>query len=59
MSAKNTRVIENAALINPIWSSILAYSCVFIGLFGILLFPDISDPELVAPTFFTHSQIHG
>lgn len=52
MSAKNTRVIENAALINPIWSSILAYSCVFIGLFGILLLPDISDPELVAPTFF-------
>jgi sodium/proline symporter len=52
MAARDTKVIEDSALINPIWASLLTYSCVFIGLFGIILLPNLSDPELTAPTFF-------
>ena len=52
MSAKSVREITKSILINPIWASVFAYACVLLGLFGVILLPGLSDPELAAPTFF-------
>lgn len=52
MSAKSARTITNSIPINVIWAVIFTYACVFLGLFGIVLLPGLSDPELAAATFF-------
>ncbi|MGQ9759366.1 MAG: sodium/proline symporter [Candidatus Methanomethylicaceae archaeon] len=52
ISAKSTRAITNSIPINVIWAVIFTYSCVLLGLFGLVLLPGLPDPELAAATFF-------
>ncbi len=52
MSARSVREITKSIPINTIWACIFAYACVFLGLFAIILLPELPDPELAAPTFF-------
>lgn len=52
MSAKSAKTITNSIIVNVIWAVIFTYSCVFLGLFAIVLLPGLSDPELAAATFF-------
>nr|WP_020006558.1 sodium/proline symporter [Salinicoccus albus] len=50
MALRNTRDVKRIALIGIIWMMIAYYGAVLIGMAGVVLFPDLADPEQIFPT---------
>src|SRR5699024_2893221 len=49
MALRTTRDVKKIALIGIIWMMISYYGAVLIGLAGLVLFPDIGNPEEIFP----------
>lgn len=49
MALRHTRDVKRIALIGIIWMMIAYYGAVLIGLSGLVLFPNIGDPEHIFP----------
>ncbi|HEY4534689.1 MAG TPA: sodium/proline symporter [Enteractinococcus sp.] len=49
MALRTTRDVKKIALIGIIWMMIAYYGAVFIGLAGLVLFPDLGNPEEIFP----------
>lgn len=50
MALRSTRDVKKIAIIGIIWMMIAYYGAVFIGLAGMVLFPNIENPEEIFPT---------
>ncbi|WP_235000360.1 sodium:solute symporter family transporter [Virgibacillus dakarensis] len=50
MSMKSTKTVKNATLWTAIYNQLFAYSPYLLGFIGIILLPNLSDPEMVIPT---------
>lgn len=50
MSMKNTKTVKSATLWTTIYSQLFAYTPYLLGFIGILLLPNLADPEMVIPT---------
>ena len=47
MSMKNTKTVKGAVLIGAIWNQFFIFVPYILGLIGIILLPNIADPELI------------
>ena len=50
MSMESTKTVKSATLWSAIYNQLFAYSPYLLGLVGIVLLPNLSDPEMVIPT---------
>lgn len=50
MALRSTRDVKKIAIIGIIWMVIAYYGAVFIGLAGLVLFPNLGNPEEIFPT---------
>lgn len=49
MAMKSTKTAKNALLYATIWNQLFIFTPYILGLIGIILIPNISDPELIIP----------
>lgn len=49
MSMKSTKTVKGAILVSTIWNQFFIFAPYILGLIGIILLPNISDPEMVIP----------
>ncbi|MDQ0338685.1 sodium/proline symporter [Caldalkalibacillus uzonensis] len=56
MSMRSTKTVKNAILVAATWNQFFVFTPYLLGLIGIVLLPNLSDPEMVIPelafTFF-------
>lgn len=50
MSMKSTKTVKSATLWSAVYNQLFAFSPYILGLIGIVLLPNLSDPEMVIPT---------
>lgn len=50
MSMRSTKTVKTATLITAIYNQLFTYSPYLLGFMGIILLPQLSDPEMVIPT---------
>ncbi|TXL66803.1 sodium/proline symporter [Cerasibacillus terrae] len=50
MSMKSTKTVKSATLWAAIYNQLFAYAPYLLGFMGIILLPNLSDPEMVIPT---------
>nr|WP_245799398.1 sodium/proline symporter [Virgibacillus siamensis] len=50
MSIKNTKTVKSAILWTTIYNSLFSYAPYLLGFIGIILLPNLADPEMVIPT---------
>ncbi|WP_404455034.1 sodium/proline symporter [Virgibacillus necropolis] len=50
MSMKSTKTVKSATLWTAIYNQLFAYTPYIIGFIGIILLPNLADPEMVIPT---------
>src|SRR5699024_1340078 len=50
MSMESTKTVKSATLWSALYNQFFAYSPYILGLIGIVLLPNLSDPEMVIPT---------
>jgi sodium/proline symporter len=50
MSMKSTKTVKGAILVSSIWNQIFVFAPYILGFIGIILLPNLSDPEMVIPT---------
>lgn len=49
MSMKSTKTVKSAILYSAIWNQLFVFTPYILGLVGIVMLPDLSDPEMVIP----------
>ncbi|WP_156291380.1 sodium/proline symporter [Oceanobacillus salinisoli] len=50
MSMKSTKTVKGAVLVSSIWNQIFVFAPYVLGFVGIVMLPNLSDPEMVIPT---------
>src|SRR5690625_7284258 len=50
MSMESTKTVKSATLWSALYNQFFAYSPYILGLIGIVLLPNLSEPEMVIPT---------
>lgn len=50
MSMKSTKTVKTATLWTAVYNQLFTYSPYLLGMIGIILLPNLSDPEMVIPT---------
>ncbi|GIN22063.1 sodium/proline symporter [Siminovitchia fordii] len=50
MSMKNTKTVKGAILWSALWNQMFVFTPYILGLIGIIMLPNLTDPEMVIPT---------